>query len=401
MYLMRHATPLLLVALTACSAQSPAMDAAREAGQGPSPAVAAKPGPGTAASPAPANAAIAAVPLVEAAPVLGAQPVRAWGNGPAPAPAQSPPQTPAQTPAPAAAEPAPAAASGQAANDPATTTGKAGILRAQVLLLRAHYASGEIDGLAGKNLTRAVRGYQAAQGIKPTGKLDAATWAALNKDAAPVLVEYTLTAQDIAGPYAPTPERPEDKAKMKRIVYQDLPEMLGERYDSKPALIKALNPGVQMAAGAKLVVPHTRPALQLPKAAKVVVDKSDGVLQLLDSADKVYAQFPASTGSSRFPLPIGNWKITAVVEDPDYRYDPDLLVGQPKDAKPVMLPPGPNGPVGLVWMGIDKPHYGIHGTPEPGDISRDQSSGCVRLTNFAAQAVAGAVAAGTPVRFQE
>ena len=394
MHLMRHATPLLLVALSACSAQSPAMDAAREARQGGSPAPAPQPAPATAASPAPApapaNALVAAMPLVEAAPVLGPQPVRAWGDGPA------------ATQEPAKVAPADVvAASGQAANDAATTTGKASILRAQVLLLRAHFGSGEIDGLAGRNLATAVRGYQAAQGITPTGKLDAATWAALNKDAAPVLVEYTLTAEDVAGPYAPTPERPEDKAKMQRIVYQDLLEMLGERYDSKPALIKALNAGVEMVAGARLVVPHTGPALQLPKAAKVVVDKSDGVLQLLDSAGKVVAQFPASTGSSRFPLPIGDWKITAVVKDPDYRYDPDLLVGQPKDAKPATLPPGPNGPVGLVWMGINKPHYGIHGTPEPGDISRDQSSGCVRLTNFAAQAVAGAVAAGTPVRFQE
>lgn len=394
MHLMRHATPLLLVALSACGAQSPAVDAAREARQGASPAVAPPPAPASAATAAPAavpaNAAVAAVPLVEAAPVLGPQPVRAWGTGPA-ATQETAKAAPAEV----------VAAGGQAANDAASTTGKASVLRAQVLLLRAHYASGEIDCVAGRNLARAVRGYQTAQGISPTGKLDAATWAALNRDAAPVLVEYTLTAEDVAGPYAPTPERPEDKAKMQRIVYQDLMEMLGERHDSKPALIKVLNPGIEMVAGAKLVVPHTRPALQLPKAARLVVDKSDGVLQLLDSADKVYAQFPASTGSSRFPLPIGDWKITAVVQDPDYRYDPDLLVGQPKDAKPAMLPPGPNGPVGLVWMGIDKPHYGIHGTPEPGDISRDQSSGCVRLTNFAAQAVAGAVAAGTPVRFQE
>ncbi|TLX23242.1 murein L,D-transpeptidase [Thermomonas fusca] len=280
-------------------------------------------------------------------------------------------------------------------------TGKASVLRAQVLLLRAHYSGGEIDGLAGKNLARAVRGYQAAQGIEASGKLDAATWAALNQDAAPVLVEYTLTAEDVAGPYAPTPEQPADKAKMPRLVYQDVFEMLGERFNGKPALIRALNPGVEMVAGTRLVVPHTRPAQQLPKAVKLVVDKSDGLLQLLDSDGRVYAQFPASTGSTRFPLPIGDWKITTVVREPDYRYDPDLLVNQPEGAKPAMLPPGPNGPVGLVWMGIDKPHYGIHGTPEPGDISRDQSSGCVRLTNFAALAVAGAVAAGTPVSFRD
>ncbi|WP_330947254.1 L,D-transpeptidase [Thermomonas sp. LB-4] len=387
----RHATPLLLAALAACSAQSPAMDAANEA-MGRTPPAAPQPAPAAAPGPAPTAAAAAAVPppasAPPAAPVLGPQPVRAWGTGPSPEAA-------------AADAPAPVAASGQAANDATTTTGRDGVLRAQVLLLRAHYSSGEIDGVAGKNLARAVRGFQTAKGLKASGTLDAATWAALNQDAAPVLVEYTLTAGDVAGPYAPTPETPEDKAKLKRLGYQDIGEMLGERFNSKPALIKALNPDARMEAGSVLVVPYTQPARQLPKAATLVVDKSDGVLQLLDSEDKVYAQFPASTGSTRFPLPIGQWKITTVVHDPDYRYDPDLLVDQPKDAKPAMLPPGPNGPVGLVWMGIDKPHYGIHGTPEPGDIRRDQSSGCVRLTNFAAQAVADAVAVGTPVRFQE
>lgn len=385
MHQLRHATPLLLIALAACGAQSPAVNAANEAMGRTAPEAAPAPVPAPAA---PEPAAAPSAPPVAAPPVLGPQPVRAWGTGPAAVPMIED-------------EPAPVAASGQDANDPAMTTGKASVLRAQVLLLRAHYSGGEIDGLAGKNLARAVRGYQAVQGIEASGKLDAPTWAALNQDAAPVLVEYTLTAEDVAGPYAPTPEQPADKAKMPRLVYQDVFEMLGERFNGKPALIRALNPGVEMVTGTRLVVPHTRPAQQLPKAAKLVVDKSDGLLQLLDSDDRVYAQFPASTGSTRFPLPIGDWKITTVVREPDYRYDPDLLVNQPKDAKPAMLPPGPNGPVGLVWMGIDKPHYGIHGTPEPGDISRDQSSGCVRLTNFAVLAVAGAVAAGTPVSFRD
>mgnify|MGYP002652751354 CR=1 FL=1 len=97
----------------------------------------------------------------------------------------------------------------------------------------------------------------------------------------------------------------------------------------------------------------------------------------------------------------GEWKVNGVAHNPDYKYNPKLLVNQPKDAKPALLPPGPNGPVGVVWIDLNKEHYGIHGTPEPGHISRTQSSGCVRLTNFAAEAVASAVKAGTPVTFQE
>ena len=297
---------------------------------------------------------------------------------------------------------APTAAADQPANDAASTTGDAGVLRAQVLLLRAHFSTGEIDGKAGMNVSKAVRAFQKDRGLTVNGDLDAATWAELNKDTAPVLVSYTLTQKDIDGPYAPTPERAEDKAKMDRIVYQDMHEMLGERYNAKPELIKSLNPGADFAtAGTTLVVPYSRPAQQIRKAARIVVDKSEAALQLLDDAGNIFAQFPASTGSSQFPLPIGEWKLTSVVQDPDYRYNPEILVNQPKDAKPATLPPGPNGPVGIVWMGIDKEHYGIHGTPEPGHISRTQSSGCVRLTNFAAQAVATAVEVGTPVTFQE
>lgn len=364
------------VALAACTASQTPAPAGHE------PAVANAAPPPVAAAPA---------PVMPSEPVLGSQPVTALGTGPDGTPLS--PMDEAH---------APVAAPDHPANDAATTTGKDGVLRAQVLLLRARYSTGEIDGLSGMNMTKAVRAFQASRDLPVSGTLDAATWAALNEDGAPALMQYTLTQADIDGPYLPTPERAEDKAKMQRIVYQGLHEMLGERYNAKPELIRALNPGADFAkAGTVLVVPYTRPAQQLPKASRIVVDKSDGALQLLDADGKVFAQFPASSGSSRFPLPIGEWKLTSVVQDPDYRYNPDILVDQPKDAKPATLPPGPNGPVGIVWMGINKPHYGIHGTPEPGQISRSQSSGCVRLTNFAAQAVATAVEVGTPVTFRE
>ena len=385
MPLLRPTCLALAIAMAGCNAQPSASPA--------QPAPVAEPAP-AAATPAAADvfaAPATTAPTPPAEPVLGPQPVTAVGTGPDGNPL--PPMDAQHTPV---------AAPDLPANDIATTTGKDGVLRAQVLLLRAYYSSGEIDGLAGSNLAKAVRGYQEKNGLTASGKLDEATWTALNQDQAPVLIQYTLTQDDIDGPYLPTPARAEDKAKMDKIVYQNLQEMLGERFNSKPALIEALNPGADFkTAGSSIVVPYTRPAQQLSKASRIVVDKSDAALQLLDADGKVFAQFPASSGSSRFPLPLGEWKLTSVVQNPDYRYDPDILVNQPKDAKPATLPPGPNGPVGIVWMGINKEHYGIHGTPEPGKISRTQSSGCVRLTNFAAQTVATAVEIGTPVTFRE
>ena len=355
------------------------------------PATTSEPAPSAAPAPAATPTEPAAASTLPATPVLGPQAVTATGIGPDGSPLEPMDEAHAPVPAP-----------DHKANDAATTTGPEGVLRAQVLLLRQHFSTGEIDGKAGMNVEKAVRAFQKRRGLTVSGKLDEATWAELNKDTAPVLMHYTLTQKDIDGPYLPTPARAEDKAKMERIVYQDIHEMLGERFNAKPELLKALNPGADFSkAGTTLVVPYTRPAQSLPKASRIIVDKSEAALQLLDAEGNVFAQFPASTGSSKFPLPIGEWKITSVVQDPDYRYNPDILVNQPKDAKPATLPPGPNGPVGIVWMGINKEHYGIHGTPEPGQISRTQSSGCVRLTNFAAQAVATAVEVGTPVTFQE
>ncbi|MDQ3159957.1 MAG: L,D-transpeptidase [Pseudomonadota bacterium] len=322
-------------------------------------------------------------------PVLGPNPVTAVGMGPDGLALQSLEELPQAVPE-------------RPANDPKLHGGSDSVLRAQVLLLRANFSSGEIDGKEGMNVRKAISAFQESRGIPASGKLDDATWSALDKDTAPILVNYTLTAADIAGPYAPTPTKVEEKAKMTKIVYQNLTEMLGEKFNAKPELIKSLNPGADLStAGTVVMVPFVRPAQTVAKAAKVVVDKSDAALRLLDAQGKVYAQYPASTGSTQFPLPIGEWKFVSVVQNPDYRYDPSILVNQPKDAKPARLAPGPNGPVGIVWMGLNKEHYGIHGTPEPGQISRTQSSGCVRLTNFAAQAVASAVSTGMPVTFQE
>ncbi len=290
-----------------------------------------------------------------------------------------------------------------AANDPATVQGNAAILRAQILLDRARFAPGEIDGQAGSNLARAVSGYQAAHGLAVDGKMGAKTLASLNaSDTAPVLVPYTLSAEDVAGPYVKIPEDMEAKAALESMGFESLAEALGERFHASPALLKKLNPDADFGkAGTVLQVPGVASLPALPKAAKLVVDRSDSTLSLLDARGKVLAQYPVSSGSEHDPLPIGEWKIQAVVRDPSFHYSPELFWdADPSHAK-ATIAPGPNNPVGAAWIDLSKPHYGIHGSAVPASIGKSQSHGCVRLSNWDVAAVAAAVDASVPVVMQE
>jgi len=278
---------------------------------------------------------------------------------------------------------------------------KDSMLRAQILLDRAHYSPGEIDGAGGSNTRKAIAGFQRSKDMPDSGELDVATWTALDAGGA-ALVNYTLTAEDVAGPFNAVPAGMEAKAKLDALGYASVEEALGEKFHSSPALLKKLNPDKDMSqAGTELVVPNVMDIAAPAKAAKVVVDKSDLTVSLLDAADKVYAQFPASTGSKNDPLPIGDWKINGVAMNPTFHYNPKLFWdANPKDQK-AKIPAGPNNPVGTVWVDLSKEHYGIHGTPEPSRISKSESHGCVRLTNWTANMLAKAVAPGMAAVLQE
>jgi lipoprotein-anchoring transpeptidase ErfK/SrfK len=278
---------------------------------------------------------------------------------------------------------------------------KNALLRAEVLLARAHFSPGVIDGQDGGNLQNAIAAFETARNLPVDGKMSEAVWQALSKDAQPALTDYIVTADDVKGPFLPkVPTDMAEMAKLPAMSFTGPVQALAERFHMDEALLKSLNPGADFGvAGTKIVVAGLGADKLKASVTRIEVDKTKRQVRAYGPGEALLAVYPATVGSTERPAPSGDFAVRTVAPNPTYTYDPSRLTfGKASNGK-LTIQPGPNNPVGSTWIDLTIPTYGIHGTPDPRLVGKTASHGCVRLTNWDVRQLGAAVKKGTVVAF--
>jgi peptidoglycan hydrolase-like protein with peptidoglycan-binding domain len=278
------------------------------------------------------------------------------------------------------------------------------VLEAQITLARQGISPGSIDGVSGSQTRSALIAFQKKEGIIPSGLLDDPTKRLLLM-AQPVMTEYTVTSGDL-GRLRPLPRTWPGKSEEDRLDFENILELLGEKAFSSPHLIQALNPKVnwsQMASGTPVTIPRVAYPSVVHKAAFGRISLRECVLEAFDSEGKLLVHFPCSIGRLAATQPAGKLRVTTIALDPNYTFDPAVFPESPEAqtvGRKLILPPGPNNPVGVAWIGLDRPGYGIHGTPAPEQVGHTESHGCFRLANWNADYLARLVWVGMEVNVE-
>ena len=278
-------------------------------------------------------------------------------------------------------------------------------LSLQVELFRLGFSCGSIDGVRGLQTVTALKAWQKNEGLKETGELDRTTRALLLLRA-PALTEYTFTVDDLAAIY-PVPPTWLEKSQVDALRYNTALELVAERSRANPKLIVKLNPQVNwdnVQPGTVLQVPAAEPVLPEAKASRIHVYLAEHVLQVVDATGRVLLHCPVSIAKNVEKRPVGELHVVVVAPNPNYTFDPAVFPEVPEAAalgRKLIIPPGPNNPVGVAWIGLDLPGYGMHGTPGPEQVGRTESHGCFRLANWDARKVLSLVWTGMPVMVEE
>jgi lipoprotein-anchoring transpeptidase ErfK/SrfK len=278
----------------------------------------------------------------------------------------------------------------------------AAVVKAQVLLDRAHFSPGEIDGKLGENAQKALRAFAEAKGLPSDKAPTPEIWNALaGTSQDPVIAEYKISENDVKGPFLEKlPAKMEDMKSLKALSYTSPREAIAEKFHMSEGLLSALNPGKKFDRAGETIfvanVPNKPPKLAI---RRIEVDKSGQTVKAFDPSGALIAFFPATVGSEEKPTPGGTLKVVSADANPNYRYNPDYKFKGVKSKEAFTIKPGPNNPVGSYWIGLSAEGYGIHGTPNPSKVSKAESHGCVRLTNWDANLLGRNTKKGTPVVF--